>query len=800
MACSAALLSAQTSNDECIGAIPLTLGTPTACPNSTSVTNIFNVSNVSATPTMPYPTFSNCAIGDQTSSPADEVWFSFVPTGNTLSITVGTGLNSANIAIFTGSNCASLTSVECASGTVPLSLTLPVMPNQQYYMMISGGTIGDQSNFTLAMTSSQDCNQCLQSPNFIVSPPPLNGTYNSGQTVYFCFIVNQWNVIGTIEWLHALEVDFGPGWDISSFVPNPPPSCDGQGYWGWYNSWVSCATGQTFGPGFAYDSAAGLGCGGTPNDGNPGNNWGDGNNGCANIGGSANPSVTFCWSIRVGECPPNTSSNSLSIIAKVLSDGDSGSWPQVGCNSGNEYKFLASAVCCDDGNPMTSVTPTFSQVPAICSGGSFTLPTTSNNGIAGSWLPAINNMATTTYTFTPNAGQCASSTTMTVIVNSNTTPVLTQVGPLCVSDTLLTLNTIQSGITGNWSGPGVSNNSFSPATAGTGNHTLSFTPNADQCANINAISVTVNPAPIATITATGPVNLCPGGSVILTASQASAYQWNTGATSQSIIVNAGGNYSVSIFNDAGCFANTSLSVSVMPVASLSLATTNTSCGNSDGIILANVSGGSQIVSFAWSNGATTQHLVNLPGGTYAVTATDVNGCTVTAQTMVISRINPTVSLGPDLFINHGQQILLTPTATGSGLTYSWSTGANTPTITINAAGIYSVTVTNQDGCSASASVAVTVVSSTSDRDNRYKIKVFPNPTTDVLYIQCDAHATESVRLMNIVGKRLLEDATPLPDGAIRTLRLYDIPEGSYFIEVIGSDFRKIVPVIKTSSK
>jgi hypothetical protein len=229
-------------------------------------------------------------------------------------------------------------------------------------------------------------------------------------------------------------------------------------------------------------------------------------------------------------------------------------------------------------------------------------------------------------------------------------------------------------------------------------------------------------------------------------------------------------------------------------------TTNTSCGNSDGIILANVSGGSQIVSFAWSNGATTQHLVNLPGGTYAVTATDVNGCTVTAQTMVISRINPTVSLGPDLFINHGQQILLTPTATGSGLTYSWSTGANTPTITINAAGIYSVTVTNQDGCSASASVAVTVVSSTSDRDNRYKIKVFPNPTTDVLYIQCDAHATESVRLMNVVGKYLLEDATPLPDGAIRTLRLDDIPEGSYFIEVIGSDFRKIVPFIKMSSK
>ena len=65
-----------------------------------------------------------------------------------------------------------------------------------------------------------------------------------------------------------------------------------------------------------------------------------------------------------------------------------------------------------------SVTPTFTQVPAICSGGSFSLPTTSNNNITGTWLPAINNTATTNYTFTPTAGQCASTASMTVTVNT----------------------------------------------------------------------------------------------------------------------------------------------------------------------------------------------------------------------------------------------------------------------------------------------------------------------------------------------------------------------------------------------
>ena len=72
-----------------------------------------------------------------------------------------------------------------------------------------------------------------------------------------------------------------------------------------------------------------------------------------------------------------------------------------------------------------STVPTFTQVPAICSGGSFSLPTNSNNNITGTWLPAINNTATTTYTFTPTAGQCASTASMTVTVNTCSVTVAT---------------------------------------------------------------------------------------------------------------------------------------------------------------------------------------------------------------------------------------------------------------------------------------------------------------------------------------------------------------------------------------
>jgi hypothetical protein len=37
----------------------------------------------------------------------------------------------------------------------------------------------------------------------------------------------------------------------------------------------------------------------------------------------------------------------------------------------------------------------------------------------------------TTYTFTPDAGQCGTTATMTINVTTQVTPTFTQIGPLC---------------------------------------------------------------------------------------------------------------------------------------------------------------------------------------------------------------------------------------------------------------------------------------------------------------------------------------------------------------------------------
>src|SRR5205814_2077515 len=103
------------------------------------------------------------------------------------------------------------------------------------------------------------------------------------------------------------------------------------------------------------------------------------------------------------------------------------------------------------------VTPTFTAVGPLCQNSSApALPSTSTNGITGTWSPATINTSTagtTTYTFTPtDATQCATTASISVTVTPQVTPTFTAVGPLCQNSTAPALpGTSNNGITGSWS-------------------------------------------------------------------------------------------------------------------------------------------------------------------------------------------------------------------------------------------------------------------------------------------------------------------------------------------------------------
>jgi hypothetical protein len=230
----------------------------------------------------------------------------------------------------------------------------------------------------------------------------------------------------------------------------------------------------------------------------------------------------------------------------------------------------------------------------------------------------------------------------------------------------------------------------------------------------NELPVVINATPAPTITASGPVTFCAGGSVTLTASAASTYAWSTGETTQSISVSASGSYSVTVTGGNGCnAASTATTVVVntnpaMPVVSASGPTLFCAGGS---VTLSAPAG----YSYSWSNGATTQSISVAATGNYSVTVTDANGCSATsAPTTVTANPNPATPLitasGPTTFCAGGSVTLSAPAA----YSYLWSNGMTTQVITVSATGDYSVSVTDASGCGAtSAATAVTANSNPS---------------------------------------------------------------------------------------
>jgi len=182
--------------------------------------------------------------------------------------------------------------------------------------------------------------------------------------------------------------------------------------------------------------------------------------------------------------------DTLNALPTTSNNGITGTWsPELNNTATTNYTFIPDTNQCATTANMTiivnpNIEPEFTQVASICEGDTLNaLPTTSNNGITGTWSPALNNTATTNYTFTPDIGQCAATTNMTIIVNLNVTPEFAQVASICEGDTLNTLpTTSNNGITGTWS----------PALNNTATTNYTFTPDDGQCATIASMIIEVN--------------------------------------------------------------------------------------------------------------------------------------------------------------------------------------------------------------------------------------------------------------------------------------------------------------------
>jgi hypothetical protein len=158
-----------------------------------------------------------------------------------------------------------------------------------------------------------------------------------------------------------------------------------------------------------------------------------------------------------------------------------------------------------------------------------------------------------------------------------------------------------------------------------------------------------------------------------------SYLWSSGDVTSSIINKAAGSYTVTVTDTKSCNATAIANIS-QPFSALgiTMSQTNAYCGQNNGTVTANATGGSGGFSYTWSgSAATTQTISGLAPNTYAVTVTDQKGCTVQGGTSVAVDPNDlTINFNvtdASCGQNNGSAIAI-PSGSSIGATYVWSNG------------------------------------------------------------------------------------------------------------------------------
>lgn len=380
----------------------------------------------------------------------------------------------------------------------------------------------------------------------------------------------------------------------------------------------------------------------------------------------------------------------------------------VSPTSSTDYIVTAANTECQKSDTISiivvpNVVPTFNLPETICEGEILPiLPTTSIEGVEGTWNPTTVSNAASLYTFTPNATQCPiDAVDYTIEVKELPVPVITGPSTYC-QGTTVSLSTTQTYAEYAWTTGSTAATitnitaAFSPITVtvtdefgcvgtstpfeltestvtttnqviticvgdsalihGTyqhvaGPYTADFV-SAEGCDSISNVILTVKPLPEVTITYDESV--CEGSNVLFTATGGGTYVWttplggmHTGANLN--VTNAqtanAGTYELTVTNN-GCAKDTSVTLTIVELPSISITSSSPICVGET--LQLEAEGGT---TYTWTNpngDVTNSSIYTVPNatsadaGSYTVSVTD-NGCTKDSTFNVVIVPTPTIT-------------------------------------------------------------------------------------------------------------------------------------------------------------
>ena len=735
---SATNLGTVAAGDDCSSATALgALDAPCNCDGGVITPTTVSGSTVGATAENPYSAMINCGGGNaDMASPAADVWYTFDVSGNSLNLDITSTLNDVSVGIYAdnGGGCGNLTPLGCAvdnSGSLS-TVFENINPGQTIYLQISGADDTDFGDFTVTLSNDISCESCILENQLTVNPAPINGTYQPGQTVNFCYSITDFSQENT-NWLHGVVPNFGAGWDLGSLVVTPPGTCEGTeaGAWGWFTNIPTPNDGNVTGFFFDGDQITG------PPDGDPTNNYGD-DCGAGSPNGNNNVSGwDFCWSIEPLDC---IQGGDLNVNVANYADGETGSWINLACEADFNYDFAAIITCC----PL----PDTSSVAVSCFGYCDGSATADGFGLlndgTGPWDYTWEDANGTTIASQNNVngpntqtGLCAGTYTVTVQDANNcvtiiditvgTPPGMTITASGVDSDCQTPCNgTTTAAVVGGSGGISYSWTTLGAGQNQTGVCAGTYTVTAEDgsgCTVNTDVTISDNPPPV--ITASD-ITICETQSGTLTVSGATTYAWSpaTGLSStsgSSVTANPTSTttYTVIGFDANGCESlPITVDVNVNPVPIANFTVSGDFCLTNNLLDFDNASpNNGDTYSWTFPGATPATSAAQNPAavtwsndGVYNVTFTVTNNGCVGTITLPIT-INPipvVTATGTDALCFGDLGSIIASTAS-AGPSYSWDggVGAGAGPHAVGA-GTYTVTMLDGNGCEATASAIVAI--------------------------------------------------------------------------------------------
>jgi gliding motility-associated-like protein len=225
------------------------------------------------------------------------------------------------------------------------------------------------------------------------------------------------------------------------------------------------------------------------------------------------------------------------------------------------------------------------------------------------------------------------------------------------------------------------------------------------CKNMDSVTVTVNPLPLAN--AGADTSVCRGENAILKASGGETYSWENTSTSsvRTVAPTLTTSYYVTVISDFGCAKKDTVVVTVHPKPTAKIKFDNdTICS---GVSLILDASGESGLQYKWSTNSTDSAITVNGTNLYSVDFTSSFGCKASDNVSIVVNTSPLPKVGNDTSFCNGDLVVLSAGINNPSYKYVWyPTLETTSSINVDAAGEYKVSVKDNVGCEGRDTIAV----------------------------------------------------------------------------------------------